>query len=158
MTVRVRRVVTGHDVQGKAIILYEGLSEKVVSGRAGQTGTVIWQTSDFPSNNDGDADTATIPVKTVNPKGTVFRFVEFEPGVAKRVHRTDSIDYGVIVSGEIVMELDEEEVCLRAGDCVVQRGTIHNWVNRGTEPCVIAFVLVAAEPASAGGKPLPAVG
>ena len=158
MTVKVRRVVTGHNALGKAVVLFDGPTANVVSGRKGQSGTVLWQTSEFPTINDGAADVSTVPVKTVNPDGTVFRVVEFEPGVAPRVHRTDSVDYAVIISGEIEMELEETKVRLKAGDCLVQRVTVHNWVNHGPAPCVIAFVLVAAEPATASGKPLPAIG
>jgi mannose-6-phosphate isomerase-like protein (cupin superfamily) len=77
--------------------------------------------------------------------------------VAPRNHRTESIDYAVVMSGEIDMEMDDTTVHLRAGDVLVQRGTIHNWVNRGTEPCVIAFVLAAAKPVQRGGKALGAV-
>ena len=80
------------------------------------------------------------------------------PGVAPRVHRTDSIDYAVVMSGEIDMQLDDSEVHLQAGDVLVQRGTIHNWVNRGDEPCVIAFVLIDAKPVTAGGRTLHAEG
>jgi len=69
--------------------------------------------------------------------------IEFAPGLAARNHRTDSIDYIVVISGEIDMELDDSRVHLKAGDVMVQRGTIHNWVNRGTAPCVLAVVLVA---------------
>jgi quercetin dioxygenase-like cupin family protein len=78
--------------------------------------------------------------------------------VAARNHRTDSIDYIVVMAGEIDMELDGSTVHLKAGDVMVQRGTIHNWVNRGTEPCVLAVVLVDAKPVEAGGKVLNAVG
>lgn len=74
------------------------------------------------------------------------------------MHRTKSIDYAVIVSGEIDMQLDDTEVHLKAGDVLVQRGTIHGWVNRGTEPCVVAFVLIGAKPVSAGGQVLSASG
>jgi quercetin dioxygenase-like cupin family protein len=88
----------------------------------------------------------------------VFRVVSFGPGVAPRNHRTDSIDYATVISGEIDMVLDGEAVRLKAGDVLVQRGTIHNWVNKGTEPCVIAFVLVTAKPVTAGGKVLNAQG
>ena len=85
--------------------------------------------------------------------------VEFSPGVAARNHRTDSIDYAVVISGAIDMELDDGvTVKLAAGDVLVQRGTIHNWVNRGSEDCVIAFVLVSAKPVISAGKPLHAVG
>jgi mannose-6-phosphate isomerase-like protein (cupin superfamily) len=75
-----------------------------------------------------------------------------------RNHRTDSIDYIVVLSGEIEMELDDTVVQLKAGDVMVQRGTIHNWVNRGTQPCVLAVILIAAKPVEAGGKVLNAVG
>ena len=95
---------------------------------------------------------------TTDPGGTVFRIVEYQPGVAPRNHRTESLDYAVVLSGEIDMELDGSAVHLRAGDVQVQRGTIHNWVNRGTEPCVIAFVLIAAKPVERAGRRLDAVG
>jgi quercetin dioxygenase-like cupin family protein len=84
--------------------------------------------------------------------------VSFGPGVAPRNHRTDSIDYATVISGEIDMVLDGETVHLKAGDVLVQRGTIHNWVNKGAELCVIAFVLVTAKPVTAGGKVLNAQG
>jgi quercetin dioxygenase-like cupin family protein len=64
----------------------------------------------------------------------------------------------VVISGTIDMELDGETVTLNAGDVLVQRGTVHNWVNRSNEPCIIAFVLVTGKPVTAGGKMLPAVG
>ena len=92
------------------------------------------------------------------PEGTVFRLVEYQPEVAPRNHRTETVDYAVVLSGEIDMELDGAVVHLRAGDVLVQRGTLHNWVNRGTRPCVIAFVLVPAQPVEHGGKRLHAVG
>ena len=92
------------------------------------------------------------------PNGTIFRMIEFAPGVAARNHRTSSIDYIAVVSGEIDMELDDSRVHLRAGDVMVQRGTIHNWVNRGAAPCVLAVVLIDAKPVEAGGKVLEAVG
>ena len=84
--------------------------------------------------------------------------LEFAPGLAARNHRTDSIDYIVVMSGEIDMELDDTVVHLRAGDVMVQRGTIHNWVNRGTEPCVLAVILIAAKSVEVGGTVLNAVG
>jgi quercetin dioxygenase-like cupin family protein len=76
--------------------------------------------------------------------------------VAPRNHRTESIDYAVVISGAIDMDLDGTVVHLKAGDVLVQRGTIHNWVNRGTVPCIVAFVLVAAKPVERAGKSLTA--
>ena len=158
MTLNIRRVVTGHDDQGRAKVLIDEQVKNVFSHRPGAHYSVIWSSEGFPVNNDGDADPSGKSIGTTIDNGTVFRIVSFGPGVAPRNHRTDSIDYAVVMSGEIDMELDIGTVHLKAGDVLVQRGTIHNWVNRGKEPCVIAFTLVSAKPVTAGGKPLPAHG
>jgi len=158
MALQVRRVVTGHDARGQASVTIDEVSKNVTSNRPGQSACVIWTTESFPVNNSGDADQGLRQVGTTLKNGTVFRIVEFGPGVAPRNHRTDSIDYAVVMSGEIDMELDNAVVHLTAGDVLVQRGTIHNWVNRGTWPCVIAFVLIDAKPVETDGKLLKAVG
>ena len=136
MALNIRRVVTDHDAQGRAIVAGDEICKNVISGRPGHQRCDIWSTQD----------------------GTVFRLVEYQPGVAPRSHRTETLDYAVVLSGEIEMELDGAVVRLRAGDVLVQQGTIHNWVNRGTVACVIAFVLVAAQPVERGGKVLGALG
>ena len=158
MTLTVRRVVTGHDENGRAIVSIDEISKNIVQTRPGAHAAVIWTTEGFPVDNDGSADASGRKVGTTLDNGTVFRVVSFGPGVTPRNHRTDSIDYATVLSGEIDMELDGTSVHLEAGDVLVQRGTIHNWVNKGTAPCVIAFVLVAAKPVTAGGKMLNAVG
>ena len=119
----------------------------------------MWTSQGFPVDNTGEADDGLRETGTTLDNGTVFRILELMPDNIPRVHRTDSIDYAVIMSGEIDMELETGSVThLKAGDVVVQRGTVHNWINRGTEPCVIAFVLIAAKPVQVGGKVLPAFG
>jgi quercetin dioxygenase-like cupin family protein len=158
MAVQLRRVVTGHDAKGRAVVKIDEISKNVTSSRPGQSGCVVWTTESFPVNNTGDADEGLRQVGTTLKNGTVFRVVEFGPGVAPRNHRTDSIDYAVVLSGEIDMELDDSVVHLKTGDVLVQRGTIHNWVNRSTTPCVIVFVLIDAKPVEAAGKVLNAVG
>jgi quercetin dioxygenase-like cupin family protein len=158
MSLNIRRVVTGHDKNGHATVKIDEPAKNVVSARPGAQAVVIWTTEGFPVNNDGDADESGRKVGTTLDNGTVFRVVSFGPGVSPRNHRTDSIDYAVVISGEIDMELDGETVHLKAGDVMGQRGTIHNWVNKGHEPCVIAFTLVAAKPVSVGGKVLHAHG
>jgi quercetin dioxygenase-like cupin family protein len=159
MTVKVRRVVTGHDGGGRAVVKIDEVAKNVVSNRPGASSCVIWTTETNPVDNSGDADTSTRKVGTTLAGGTVFRVVEFSPGAAPRVHRTDSIDYAVVISGEIDMELEKgDEVHLKAGDVLVQRGTVHCWVNRGDAPCTIAFVLIDAKPVSTGGKVLNAFG
>ena len=143
MSLTVRRVVTGHDENGRAIVSIDEMSKNVVQTRPGAHAAVIWMSEGFPVDNDGSV---------------VFRVVSFGPGVTPRNHRTDSIDYGTVISGEIDMELDGTSVHLKAGDVLVQRGTIHSWVNNGTVPCVIAFAQIGAKSVTAGGKVLKAGG
>lgn len=158
MSLNIRRVVTGHDDSGRAKVLIDEQIKNVTSQRPGALYSVIWSSEGFPVDNDGDADPSGKKIGTTIANGTVFRIVSFGPGVAPRNHRTDSIDYAVVMSGEIDMDLDGTTVHLKAGDVLVQRGTIHNWINKSTEPCVIAFTLVSAKPVTAGGKTLPAQG
>jgi mannose-6-phosphate isomerase-like protein (cupin superfamily) len=158
MAQQFRRVVTGHDATGRAVVTIDGVATNQVSARPGATACVVWTTQGFPVDNNGGEDQGLRRTGTTLDNGTVFRVLELAPGVSPRNHRTDSIDYAVIMSGEVDMELDDTSVHLKAGDVLVQRGTIHNWVNRGTEPCVIAFVLIAAKPVTAGGQVLNAQG
>ena len=158
MALQIRRVVTGHDPSGRAVVKIDEVARNLVSSRAGATACVVWTTEGFPVDNTGEEDAGLRKTGTTLDNGTVFRILELAPGVTPRNHRTDSIDYAVIMSGEVDMELDDAKVHLKAGDVLVQRGTIHNWVNHGTEPCVIAFVLIAAKPVTVGGKVLRAEG
>ena len=159
MSLQIRRVVTGHDAQGRAKIEVDEIAKNVISNRPGASSCVVWSTKGFPVDNDGFNDPTAGAFKTTVEGGTVFRIVRYDPGVAPRNHRTNSMDYAVVISGEIDMELDDGVVAhLKQGDVLVQRGTIHNWVNRGKEACVIAFVLISAKPVSAAGKALNAVG
>jgi quercetin dioxygenase-like cupin family protein len=163
MTLSFRRVVTGHDDQGKATVKYDSLATNenfvkggnVKAGRPGLSSSVVWTTDTSPADNNTDWDEGTRDVATAIAGGSVFRIIEYGPGVAPRRHRTDSIDYIIVLSGEIDMRLDGAEIVhLKAGEVLVQRGTIHDWVNNGSEPCVIAAVLVDAKPVEIDGKPL----
>ena len=158
MALQFRRVVTGHDETGRAVVKIDEISRDLVSSRPGATASVVWTTQGFPVDNAGNEDQGRRPTGTTLENGTVFRVLELAPGASPRNHRTDSIDYAVVMAGEIDMELDDTTVHLKAGDVLVQRGTIHNWVNRGTVPCVIAFVLIAAKPVEVGGRVLHARG
>jgi len=133
---KLRRVVTDHDARGRSVVAIDETCSNVISRRPGHQSCVAW----------------------TGPDGSVFRIVEYQPGVAPRRHRTETIDYAVVISGEIDMQLDDSTVRLRAGDVLVQQATLHDWINRGTVPCVIAFVLVPAKPAERDGKVLGAVG
>jgi len=159
MALRVRRVVTGHDSEGRAIATIDEVSQNLRSARPGAQACVVWTSQGFPVDNTGEADEGLRDSGTTLDNGTVFRILELQPGNTPRIHRTDSLDYAVIISGEIDMELEAGSIThLKAGDVIVQRGTVHNWINRGTEPCVIAFVLIAAKPVEVGGKVLNAFG
>jgi mannose-6-phosphate isomerase-like protein (cupin superfamily) len=136
MTLNIRRVITEHDSDGKAVVAIDERCTNVISRRPGHQSVVAWTGDD----------------------GSIFRIVEYMPGVAPRMHRTETVDYAVVLSGEIEMQLGDAKVHLRAGDVLVQQGTLHDWINRGTAPCVIAFVLVPAQPVERNGKALGAVG
>jgi quercetin dioxygenase-like cupin family protein len=171
-----RRVVTGHDAQGRAVVLYDGESPHrfVLEKAGGLKLTEVWETRESPADNSGTGD-AGEHERRIEPAGagSVFRVIEYPPdrerlktldpdtffhamgaraaNAATRrhpgMHKTSTVDYCVVLSGEIWAVLDEEEVLLRAGDVLVQRGTNHAWSNRSERPCVIAFVLIAARPA-----------
>ena len=162
MTLQVRRIVTGHDTNGKAVVASD---ERLtaVSRRIGAniTGCEIWSTDRMPVDNSAAADAAQRAgfVKRYNyvgtGQGTTIRITEWAPGHARFTHRTETVDYAILLSGEIDLELDNvETVHLKPGDVVVQRGTIHTWVNRGSVPAVTAFILIDAKPAEVNGEEL----
>lgn len=146
---KVRRVVTGHDQEGRSIIKWDSEIEGK-PGRPGFERVDLWATDTLPARLTED-DPVKWDLGTSLANGSVLRFCRFEPGVQERWHATETIDYGIVLSGEIWMELEEGEVFLKPGDVIIQRGTNHNWSNRGTESCIIAFVLIALEGAKATG-------
>jgi quercetin dioxygenase-like cupin family protein len=156
----IRRVITGHDAEGNAIVKIDETCSHHQEGRPGAQICNVWTTETAPANNSGQQDDGKRAGKfTMIENGSVFRIIEFKPGVQQRVHRTDTIDYIVVMSGEIDMELEAgNEVHLKSGDVMVQRGTVHNWINRGSESCVLAVILIHAYPVEAGGKVLTAFG
>src|SRR6266849_4807344 len=97
MSLRVRRVVTGHDASGRAIVKIDEVSSNVFTGRPGATACNVWTTEGFPVNNDGQADEGLRKAGTTLRSGTILRIIEFAPGLAARNHRTDSIDYLVVI-------------------------------------------------------------
>jgi quercetin dioxygenase-like cupin family protein len=159
MTFPIRRVVTGHDARGKSIVAIDEIAKNIVSRRPGHSSSVIWVNDSTPANNASLEDESERDVTDCATNGAIFRVVEYAPGVAPRMHRTMTVDYAVVMSGEIDMGLDDGKVVrLKAGDVLVQRGTLHDWVNPGPEPCVIAFILIAATPVVAGVESLGALG
>lgn len=154
MAATLRRVVTGHRPDGRATVETDQV-EQLRARRPHVASLVLWTSASVPADNTVEGDAAASEIGLTIPGGTVFRVVEFEPGNPVFMHRTESVDYAVVMTGEIDMELDDgESVHLRAGDVLVQRGTIHAWINRGSEPCRIAFVLVSAEAVEVAGQVL----
>lgn len=172
---KIRRVVTGHDENGVATVIIDGEADCILQrpNRPGVTLTNLWKADTAPARMERHDDPVEGPLVLHPPKnGSVFRIVQFDPedpdvlatldgkaafaemGAGANVvenarhpfmHRTDSVDYAVVLTGEIFMMMDEDEYLLKAGDTVVQQGTNHAWSNRGSEPCQIAFILVDAE-------------
>jgi quercetin dioxygenase-like cupin family protein len=151
-----RRIVTGHNGAGKAIVL----RDETQSTRPIPTGEAffsrLWVTNCSPADNRGDADNALLPTGLTSPGGSVLRVVDMPPGMRSPMHRTHSIDYGIVMDGDIELELDDG-VCvgLKRGDVVVQRGTIHAWINRSEHPARMIFVLLDAAPLTIDGQQLP---
>lgn len=139
----VRRVVTGFTEDGKSTVKWDSRIEGQ-EGRHGFERVDLWATDSLPPRQT-EEDPATWDLGTSLANGSVLRVCRYHPGVEGRWHSTESIDYAIMLSGELWMQLEEKEVRLKPGDIVIQRGTNHNWVNRGTEPCVIAFILLSVE-------------
>ena len=178
---RVRRVLTGHDQDGSSTIIADGIAPnmKEMPSFPGLALTDLWESTGAPADNDGHADAAARPIRLEPPEnGTIFRIVEFPPDSSRpqgsdghegfkaigaahaqdkrssdpMMHKTSTVDYIVVLKGEIYAVLEKGETLLRPGDVFVQRGTNHSWSVRGNEPCVIAVVLVNAKPVGGAGK------
>ena len=151
---QVRRVVTGHDENGKAVVKIDSLIDgKLHDDDAAFA--LIWTTDSLPADNLDDLDDSQREIGLASPGGSVLRIVDMFPGKSSPMHRTQTLDYGIILEGEIELELDEGQVTrLKAGDIVIQRGTIHAWNNKTDKICRIAFVLTDAKPIKIGEKVL----
>ena len=150
----IRRVVTGHDAHDVAKVLMDGAATNWKSSSPGTVSTLIWSTDDAPADiaiGERIEDLGARILGTAPPaNGTRFAVIDYPPGNSGRMHRTETIDYVIVIAGEIDMDMDDSTVHLRAGDVMVQRGTNHAWVNRGTAPARLAFVLIDAKPLGIG--------
>lgn len=170
----IRRIVTGHDAKGQSVFVEDGASpaQKVVQGRPGYRVTNLWRT--LAGGRVDTADSIGQHEGVLPPKGgTVFRIIEWPAedqspeALQKRLeqtfraiypdadhrphsgrhpgmHETRTVDYALVLEGEIVAILDEGETTMRAGDVLIQRGTMHAWANRSGRPVKMAFILVDA--------------
>ena len=147
----IRRVITGHGGNNVAKVILEGEATNTKRPREGVTSTLMWCSDRMPADISIGADVEDMGARilgTAPPEnGSRFIVMEFAPGIASEMHRTETIDYIVMLSGEIEMDMDDSTVKLRAGDVMVQRGTNHAWVNRSGKPCLLAAVLIDAKAA-----------
>ena len=151
---RIRRVVTGHHKNSVAKIIKDGPAENTRYSRPGSSSTLLWSTAETPAampiGEDAEDMGARILGTPPPPNGSRFIIMEFQPGNEPRMHRTETLDYIVVLAGEIDMDMDDSIVKLKAGDVMIQRGTNHAWANRGTEPARLAIVLLDAQPLGIG--------
>jgi quercetin dioxygenase-like cupin family protein len=150
----IRRVVTGHDAKGTAKVLIDGPATNVRSSRPGSASTLMWSTDATPADiaiGEGIEDLGARVLGTAPPaNGTRFTINDIPPGRPGLMHRTETLDYAIVLAGEVDMVMDDSTVTLKTGDVVIQRGTNHAWVNRGPAPARIAFVLLDATPLGIG--------
>jgi quercetin dioxygenase-like cupin family protein len=156
----VRRIVTGHDGDGSAVIVAD---ERIDSGELAEvSGTSdaaffqLWATHEMPVDLSDEALARQREGSTTTAVGTgsgsALRIGVLAPGARSPMHRTRSLDYAICLEGECVLELDGgESVTVHAGDIVIQRGTNHLWSNNGTAPCRFAWILLDAQPLTIGG-------
>ncbi|OGA27725.1 MAG: hypothetical protein A3I01_11005 [Betaproteobacteria bacterium RIFCSPLOWO2_02_FULL_65_24] len=177
MSKAIRRVVSGHNAEGKSAFILDGPAPHTYTrGPGSAVVTELWETRSTPADNRGDEDPTNHPYRLPPPRGgSVFRVIEYPPDSQRLAalecersahddgsgrgaaldrgnprhpgfHKTSSLDYVIVLSGEIYALMEEGEVLLRTGDVLVQRGTNHAWSNRAEEPAYLAFVLIDAQP------------
>lgn len=148
----VRRVVTGHDANNVAKVLIDGpaTNHKGAEGRS----TLMWITDQNPADVGIGEKIEDMGARVVGtpppPNGTRFCVIDFPPGNHPHMHRTETIDYVIVIDGEIEMDMDNSTVKLKQGDIMVQRGTNHAWANRSGKNARVAFVLVDGQPLGIG--------
>lgn len=147
MTASVRRVVTGHDEKGFAVIRSDTQFDPAVVPSGDAAFALVWTAATVPVDNNDETDGRERDAGLTIHNGSVIRIVDMLPGGVSPMHRTNSIDYGIVLSGEVELELDRgEKTILKPGDICVQRGTMHLWRTFGDQPCRIAFILTEAKP------------
>ena len=150
----IRRVVTGHDGRHVAKVILDAPATNAKYPGPGMVSTMIWCTDRAPadiSTGEKIEDMGARIIGTAPPaKGSRFAVIDFPPGNKPHMHRTETVDYVIVIEGEIEMDMDDSTVKLKAGDVMVQRGTNHAWANRGNKRARVAFVLIDAEPLGIG--------
>jgi quercetin dioxygenase-like cupin family protein len=151
----VQRVVTGHDAQGRALFKSEDATPTQMIPSGDAAFLLIWTTPTVPADNNDETDGRLRDAGLTLDQGSVIRVVDMLPGKQSPMHRTNSMDYGIVLEGEIELELDDgARRTVRQGGIVIQRGTNHLWRNTTDRPCRIAFVLIEASAYCVNGQAL----
>jgi quercetin dioxygenase-like cupin family protein len=149
-----RRVVTGHGADHVAKVLKDAPAVNERHPGPGMVTRLLWCTDGTPADISVGEDIEDMGERVLGiappAGGTRFTMIDFAPGNAPFMHRTETVDYVIVLAGEVDMDVDRSSVRLKAGDVVIQRGTNHSWVNRGTQPARAAFVLIDAKPLGIG--------
>jgi quercetin dioxygenase-like cupin family protein len=156
----VRRIVTGHGADGSAQVFIDEPARNVRAGASpGHFSTLMWCSETMPVKIPVGVDIEDMGGRMLGTyppvNGTRFMIAEFPPAVNVEMHRTETIDYVIVLDGEIEMESDQgRRITMKRNDVLIQRGTNHRWINNGDEVCRLAFVLIDAEPLGIG-DPIP---
>ncbi|WP_311267798.1 cupin domain-containing protein [Sphingobium sp. WCS2017Hpa-17] len=151
----VQRVVTGHNADGRAIFKSDDVAPTRMVPSGDASFLLLWTTETVPADNNDETDGRERDAGLTLNQGSVIRIVDMLPGKQSPMHRTNSIDYGIVMSGEIELELDDgRKTLVREGGIIVQRGTNHLWRNVTDKPCRIAFILIEAPAYLHNGEPL----
>jgi quercetin dioxygenase-like cupin family protein len=143
----IRRVVTTHDVNGKAVVMLDGPATTHKWSGRGTVSTLIWSTDRCPADIwSKDDHGAHLIDSQPPPMGTRFALIDYPPGTPGRMHRTDTVDYVICLKGRMRMDMDDSSVEMGPGDVLIQQGTNHAWVNVGADTCRLAFVLIDGKP------------
>jgi quercetin dioxygenase-like cupin family protein len=140
-----RRVVTGHDEHGRSIVISDGPAPSSRTLPEGAAFHEVWTTAAMPvpvGLREPAEPAGRWSTIGPGPGGTVIRITELSPGARSPMHRTETVDYGIVLAGRIQLILDDSEVALGPGDIVIQRGTDHAWENRSLEPARMLFILI----------------
>ena len=152
----IQRLVTGHNEDGRACFVSEDVSEPELIASGDANFLLMWTTATVPADNNDTTDGRTRDVGTTLKGGSAFRIVDMLPGCESPFHRTSSIDYGIVLEGEIELELEDgRKRTVGKHGVIIQRGTNHLWRNNTAKPCRIAFVLIEAPFYLHEGQPLP---
>lgn len=151
----IQRVVTGHDANGRACLVSEDVAEPQLVPTGDANFLLLWTTATVPADNNDETDGRARDVGTTLKGGSAFRIVDMLPGGESPFHRTNSIDYGIVLNGEIELELEDgRKTTVGKHGVIIQRGTNHLWRNTTDKPCRIAFILIEAPAYRHNGLPL----